>query len=201
MIYQLGPRARRVFNALRDRIAHGYWAPGTRLPSHRELAAEFGVAPLTMRQVLAELEGQGLVTRRSGSGTFVREATAQTVLIVDSGSTLGAFLADYLARAGLQALHASGPADALAILAKDEGVVLVLCDVEASPSTGGTETIRAIRARHPTLPLAAAAADPRDLLDLFGTPEWPLLTLPKPINLGLLGEVLALVTPQRTSPD
>ena len=74
MIYGLGPRARRVFTALRDRITRGDWAPGAKLPSHRDLAVEYGVAPLTMRQVLAQLEEVGLVSRRSGRGTFVREA-------------------------------------------------------------------------------------------------------------------------------
>ena len=55
MIYGFGPRARRVYTVLRDRIARGDWVPGEKLPSHRELAAELGVAPLTVRQVLALL--------------------------------------------------------------------------------------------------------------------------------------------------
>lgn len=195
MIYQLGPRALRVYTALRNRITQGDWAPGTKLPSHRELAAEFGVAPLTMRQVLAQLEGQGLVSRRSGSGTFVREATGPAVLIVEREPTLGAFLGDYVARAGLRALATGGPADALSILAEDHGIALVLCDIDTAHLDDGTEAVRVIRARHPEVPLAAIVADLRDLRGLFGAAEWPLLILPKPINLGLLDELLRLITP------
>src|SRR5919199_1679547 len=71
MIYRLGPRARRVYLALRDRIARGELGAGSQLPSHRALAIEFGVAPLTVRQVLSHLEDQGLVSRQPGRGTFV----------------------------------------------------------------------------------------------------------------------------------
>ena len=201
MIYQLGPRALRVYTALRNRIVQGDWAPGTKLPSHRELAVEFGVAPLTVRQVLAQLEGHGLVSRRSGSGTFVREATGPAVLIVERGSTLGAFLADYVARAGFRSLAAGGVSDALSILAEGQSVSLVLCDVDAPYMDDGAETIRVIRARHPEVPLAAIVADVRDLAGLFGSAEWPLLILPKPINLGLLDELLRLVTPPGVSAD
>ena len=195
MIYQLGPRALRVYTALRNRITQGDWPSGTKLPSHRELAAEFGVAPLTMRQVLAQLEGQGLVSRRSGSGTFVREATGPAVLIVEREPTLGAFLGDYVARAGLRALITDGHTDGLAILAEDRGVALVLCDIDAADADDDTEAVRVIRARHPTVPLAAMVADVRDLVGLFGSAAWPLLVLPKPINLGMLDELLRLVTP------
>jgi DNA-binding transcriptional regulator YhcF (GntR family) len=197
MIYQLGPRALRVYTALHNRIMQGDWAPGTKLPSHRELAVEFGVAPLTVRQVLAQLEGQGLVSRRSGSGTFVREAAGLAVLIIENGSTMGAFLADYVTRAGFRPLVVNHPSDALTILAADENVALILCDVDTPDAAQGTASIRIIRARHPQFPLAAVATDMRDLAELFGTADWPLLVLPKPINLGQLDELLRLSTPQR----
>jgi DNA-binding GntR family transcriptional regulator len=63
VIYDLGPRARRVFDTLRARIVGGELVPGARLPSYVALAAQFGVAPLTVRQVLARLEEEGLVSR------------------------------------------------------------------------------------------------------------------------------------------
>jgi DNA-binding transcriptional regulator YhcF (GntR family) len=199
MIYQLGPRARRVFTALSDRIARGEWAPGTKLPSHRDLAIEYGVAPLTVRQVLAQLEAQGVVSRRVGRGTFVREANGPAVLIIERDTTMGAFLSDYIARAGYRSLMASQLTDALMILNHDQGIVLVLCDVDTPGARDGSEIIRVLRTRHPQLPLAAIAADVRDLLALFGTAEWPFLVLPKPINLGLLDALLRLITPQRWS--
>ena len=39
----------------------GEWRAGERVPTVRELAAEFGVNPNTMQRALAELERNGLV--------------------------------------------------------------------------------------------------------------------------------------------
>ena len=198
MIYGLGPRARRVFTALRDRITRGDWTPGTKLPSHRDLAAEFGVAPLTMRQVLAQLEEVGLVSRRSGRGTFVREAGGPAVLIVEGEPTLGMFLADYLGRAGYRALTASGFE---AAVADDQAIALVLYDLAAPTVHDGLAGLRSLRSRHPRLPIAAIVADLDELRPLFGAAEWPLHVLPKPINLGLLDELLGLVRPRSMATD
>lgn len=44
---------------------------GTRLPPERELAERLGVARETLRRALQELQGEGLLERRQGAGTFV----------------------------------------------------------------------------------------------------------------------------------
>ena len=46
MIYALGPRALRVYTILRDGLLSGDLAPGARLPSHTQLAVQFGVVTL-----------------------------------------------------------------------------------------------------------------------------------------------------------
>jgi GntR family transcriptional regulator len=56
---------------LRQRIARADWKEGDRLPSHGELAQEFTVARVTVRQAINVLESEGLVTPRRGRGTFV----------------------------------------------------------------------------------------------------------------------------------
>ena len=69
------PRAR--YKSLVDRFAEairsGSLAPGTRLPTHRQLAAEHGLALVTASRVYSELEAMGLVSGETGRGTFVRE--------------------------------------------------------------------------------------------------------------------------------
>ncbi|WP_285429190.1 PLP-dependent aminotransferase family protein [Pseudomonas sp. lyk4-R2A-8] len=69
------PRAR--YKLLVDRFAQairsGAMAPGTRLPTHRQLAAEHGLALATASRVYTELEAMGLVSGETGRGTFVRE--------------------------------------------------------------------------------------------------------------------------------
>ncbi len=54
-------------------IRAGTLSPGTRLPTHRQLAAEQGIALATASRVYAELEVMGLVSGEAGRGTFVRE--------------------------------------------------------------------------------------------------------------------------------
>lgn len=58
--------------AMRARIVHGEWPPGTALPAEQALAAEHGVALGTMRRALDLLAEQGLVERVHGRGTFVK---------------------------------------------------------------------------------------------------------------------------------
>ena len=62
-----------VAQQLRTRIAEGTWAPGTTLPAERRLAEELGVSRGSLRGGIAQLQAEGLVEARQGSGTRVRE--------------------------------------------------------------------------------------------------------------------------------
>ena len=57
-------------------IISGVYAPGDRLPSVRELAAEASVNPNTMQKALTELERTELVYSVRTSGRFITEDTA-----------------------------------------------------------------------------------------------------------------------------
>ena len=69
------PRAR--YKDLVERLAadinEGRLRPGTRLPTHRQLAAREGIALVTATRVYAALESMGLASGETGRGTFVRE--------------------------------------------------------------------------------------------------------------------------------
>jgi GntR family transcriptional regulator len=65
------PKYLRIHAALRERISTGQWPPGQPLPAQRDLAAEFGVSIMTLRQALQLLADDGLIDTRHGSGTFV----------------------------------------------------------------------------------------------------------------------------------
>lgn len=66
-----------IASLLRRRIHAGNWPPGTKLPSLENLAAEFNVAIVTVRQAVSILEEEGLVTRQQGRGTFVSKLIAE----------------------------------------------------------------------------------------------------------------------------
>lgn len=56
-------------------IVSGVFAPGMRLSSVRDMAAEAGVNPNTLQRALQELERQGLVYSQRTNGRYVTEDT------------------------------------------------------------------------------------------------------------------------------
>jgi DNA-binding LacI/PurR family transcriptional regulator len=61
----------RVATELRQQIAGGKFAPGDQLPPEDALAAQYNVHRHTVRRALADLEGEGIILRQRGRGTFV----------------------------------------------------------------------------------------------------------------------------------
>ena len=59
---------------IRLRIISGRYAPGERLPSVRDLAAEAAVNPNTMQRALVELESCGLVITQGTMGRIVTDS-------------------------------------------------------------------------------------------------------------------------------
>lgn len=80
-------RYKSLVDTLAAEIRDGRLAPGTRLPTHRKLAAREGVALVTATRVYAELEAMGLVSGETGRGTFVREALLPRNLGIDAYAT------------------------------------------------------------------------------------------------------------------
>jgi GntR family transcriptional regulator len=59
---------------------------GRAIPSERQLSADLGVSRLTVRAAIDELVREGLLVRRRGSGTFVREPKIAQELTMTSFS-------------------------------------------------------------------------------------------------------------------
>lgn len=66
-------RYKHLVDHLAAEIRAGHLRPGTRLPTHRQLAAREGLALVTATRVYAELQTMGLVSGETGRGTFVKE--------------------------------------------------------------------------------------------------------------------------------
>ena len=54
--------------------------PGERLPTMANLSVELGISVMTLNRALSELEAQGIVVRRQGSGTYVADTLSQTAV-------------------------------------------------------------------------------------------------------------------------
>jgi GntR family transcriptional regulator len=84
------PLHHQVFLVLQDGIVEHRYAPGEMLPGEEELAKLFGVSRVTIRAALETLDAFGLIERRQGVGTFVRELSRPEPLIVPMKMDLAA---------------------------------------------------------------------------------------------------------------
>jgi len=90
-------RWERIAAALREDIAAGRYAPGSRLPNESRLAERFDVHRHTLRQAMQRLAAEGYVKVLHGSGTYVRE------LVLDYALQRRTRLSENLAQAGERA--------------------------------------------------------------------------------------------------
>ena len=67
------PPFRQIADDLRKQIQSGKPGPGEKLPSIKQLAAEYAVAGQTIQSALRVLRDDGLVVGQHGRGMFVRD--------------------------------------------------------------------------------------------------------------------------------
>ena len=65
------PKYQQILVELRRSIVSGQAKSGERLPSETDLGETYAVSRLTVQRALKELQIEGLVERRAGSGTYV----------------------------------------------------------------------------------------------------------------------------------
>jgi GntR family transcriptional regulator/MocR family aminotransferase len=69
-----------LYQVLRERILSGRLRPGTRLPSSRELAMQYGLARGTIVNAFELLKSEGYLQGNVGAGTFVSEVLPDDLL-------------------------------------------------------------------------------------------------------------------------
>lgn len=72
------PLYHQIETQLRSLIISGQIEEGTLLPSIREFASGLNCSVITVRRVYQDLEGEGLLRTRQGTGTFVAGVGDQT---------------------------------------------------------------------------------------------------------------------------
>ncbi len=74
------PAYARLRDALTSRIASGEWVAETALPSEGKLAREYRTSVGTVRKAVDGLVAEGLLERRQGSGTYLRQPSFDATL-------------------------------------------------------------------------------------------------------------------------
>jgi GntR family transcriptional regulator/MocR family aminotransferase len=75
-----GPLQRQLYEGLRTAILEGRIAAGARLPSTRRLAAELGLARITVGNAFDQLRAEGYLESRVGDGTYVTRTLPDELL-------------------------------------------------------------------------------------------------------------------------
>lgn len=101
----------RIVDGLRAWIATA--APGARVPSNRELMAQYGAGPVTVQKAMHHLSGLGLIESRPGVGTFV--SAIRAVRPVDYGWQTAALGAPQSRAGALSSTQRAAAPDAIAL--------------------------------------------------------------------------------------
>src|SRR4028119_2018345 len=84
----------KIVQSLRQWLATARYKPGDRFPSDQELAKEFGVTHVTVRSAMKPLVDEGLLERRIGWGTVVRDPGAPRPASSALASAVGVAIPD-----------------------------------------------------------------------------------------------------------
>lgn len=79
---QIHTRAQYGKEAILEMIRQGK-IHGNKLPSEEELTKLIGVSLATLREALSELNNEGMISKRHGSGNYVHSSTLQTKMRID----------------------------------------------------------------------------------------------------------------------
>ena len=72
-----GPKYRMIADVVAEDIRRGVLPPGTKLPTHRDLAYRVGVTVGTVTRAYQELQRRNITGGRVGSGTYVRDLASE----------------------------------------------------------------------------------------------------------------------------
>lgn len=85
-----------VVDALLSQVRSGEWAVGTKLPSERDLSAEYKVSRAAVREALQVLQLSGHIETRLGDGSFVAEPSAGASAEDEAGLLAGMSITETL---------------------------------------------------------------------------------------------------------
>lgn len=76
-----------IKNCLKQAILNKEYRVGDKIPSERELAAQFEVTRVTLQKAMHMLEQEGFIERIHGKGMFVTKVIADNVYLLNNGTS------------------------------------------------------------------------------------------------------------------
>ncbi len=149
-LFQELPRGRRMSDRVADEILESVKSrglmPGERLPSERDLAAQFGVSRTVIREAIRSLTGKGIVDAQAGLG--LRVAAVEVSNVQESVSLLlrGGERFDYRKVHEVRAMVEVGVAGLAALRASPEDLLALERSCEALEIAEVTDIEKAARA-------------------------------------------------------
>ena len=92
----MAPKYQSIANALRLEIENGLYSGKQLLPTEQLLCQRFQISRQTVRRALSMLEDEGLITRRQGSGSRLREHAAPEILLNCAVAVVTTYISDYI---------------------------------------------------------------------------------------------------------
>jgi CheY-like chemotaxis protein len=183
----------RIRGEILRRIKEGVYLPGCRLPGGGQLAREFGVAPMTVRQALDALEDGGYIIRKRGKGTFVVSSVGRKrVLVADDDPGVRGLLNEIISGEGYEVVAVEDGEKAVAAMTEDGAFALAFLDIRM-PRLGGLEAMMEIRRLSPQTMVVIVTGYAEDLALLDRSQAWPLTVIRKPFHIEQVVDALRMV--------
>ncbi|USF27238.1 Arabinose metabolism transcriptional repressor [Firmicutes bacterium ASF500] len=92
----MAPKYQFIADSLRSEIENGQYSSKQLLPTEQLLCQRFQISRQTIRRALSVLEEEGLITRRQGSGSHLRERTEETAPLNCTVAVVTTYINDYI---------------------------------------------------------------------------------------------------------
>lgn len=100
----MAPKYQSIADSLRQEIESGQY--NRLLPTEQLLCQRFQISRQTVRRALSMLEDEGLITRRQGSGSHLRERTEPETVLNCTIAVVTTYISDYIFPGILQGMEA-----------------------------------------------------------------------------------------------
>lgn len=85
-------------NYITNQMNQGIWKPGDKLPSENELAEQFNVSRITVKNAMADIVKQGLIYRIQGRGSYISDNASEQLFSYEKKEDNGPFVAFLMPR-------------------------------------------------------------------------------------------------------